>query len=441
MGAKKLQAVTKEISVPREKGPPQKYLAVFTKTLAAADYPSIRSSDYRRRGGKAAQSGDNFTEYKRNFLVRGAVDALALWSVKEGFETVLEPGLGMTFKTENEKQAYLDKPEYRDAKSQIDQINSDVELDWNLRRAVTQTKIEGRAPFEIVFKKENAPWEFGNLPQRLDPLPPLQVRPNVDPDTWKLLSFHYKTQKDYFQPEELLYFVNNDLSGNLEGMSDIEPILKEAQLDSKIIREDLTEAAATLWAGIMVWILDLDKCKGLTKEQIEKLIDDHILALRPGKHVVTDNRWTVIPVTIDVHIERLLEVSDKMERRILGNFKVPRLMLNLEAEINRATAYARLEEFVDGPIADLQRWLKRTVEHQWYDRLTRQILQLAPTEKLPIRITHQWREIRTTDWMELLRVVSEAYAEGMGVIDRKKAYELLQKGKSTTFNADDRTTG
>jgi hypothetical protein len=75
--------------------------------------------------------------------------------------------------------------------------------------------------------------------------------------------------------------------------------------------------------------------------------------------------------------------------------------LNIEKELNRATAYAELEAFVEGPITDDQRWVKRIIESQWYDRLARQFFKLKPEDSLPMRVVHRWRQIRTLDWFAL----------------------------------------
>lgn len=424
----------RRVSVPKQDGSTGNYLAVVTQSLGGASL-SLLDPQYRAKGGRPQSQGSpNFTEYKRNFLVRGAIDSLAEWTGKEGFDTVLEPALDASFASEEEKQAFLSRREYQEAKAYADKINKDVGMDQTIVRAITWAKIEGRSPFETVFKRPGDPWGNENPPARLNPLTPTLIKPNMDPDTWVLTSFDYGSQKDFYDPNELLYFVNSDLVDDRLGMSAIEPILAEAQLDSRIIREDLFEAATTLWAGIVVWLLDLDKCKGMSNEAITKLVDDHLLRLRPGKHVATDSRWSAVPVTMDVHIERLLEVSERMERRILGNFKVPRFIMNLEKEVNRATAYAAFEAFIQGPISIIQQWIKRALEHQWYDPLVRQFLKLGPNERLPIRVTHSWREIRTADWFELLRAASEAYGQGMGAIGQKKFYEIMQKGQRTTFD-------
>ncbi|MEM3017949.1 MAG: hypothetical protein QXO25_03615, partial [Candidatus Bathyarchaeia archaeon] len=195
-----------------------------------------------------------------------------------------------------------------------------------------------------------------------------------------------------------------------------------------------TEAVTTLWAGIAVHTLLTEKLpEGTTQEDIQKIIDDHIAELKPGKHVATTDQWQIQVVDIKPDLDKLLNIEEKLERRIVGNFQVPRFMLNIERELNRATAYAELEAFVDGPITEIQRMLKRNVEAQWYERLARQALKIKNGD-LPVLVKHRWRQIRTADWFELIKAVSQAYEGGMGWADRRKIYEIMRDGTAASFD-------
>jgi len=370
-----------------------------------------------------------YREYRRNFLVRGAINALAYWTTKEGFETIIETPDG---KDATETNSEL--------KAHIDRINAHVNLDWKLQVAIIKAKIHGKAGFEIERDRKGQPL-------RLLALDSTALEPLVD-SNWQLKGFSYQgrgtLQDPFYLPEEVLYITNSELEDDWQGFSDIEPILKEAQLDDKILREDLTEAATTMWAGVVLWMLDVDKLpEGTTESEIQEIINDHIASIRPGASIATDNRWIAQPVDINPDLEKLLRVQESMERRILGNFGVPGFLLNVERRSgwNRATAYTELEAFVDGPITNIQRWLKRKIEDQWYNRLTREYLErngnLTRNQPLPVLVKHRWKEIRTADWFQLFETVADAYAEGTGFIDRKKATEIMRDGKSTSFNPEE----
>ena len=400
----------------------RKHLVITVRGAAGSGVTFLRRTDSMWRG-----LDDYYREYCRNFLVRGSIDARAFWATKEGFETVVEdiiPGV-----VSEEKKAQL--------KAYVDKINGNVNFDNRLRLALVKAPIWGKAGFEIEFQKKDAPWLPGNPPIRLNSLKSTLLVPKVNPDTWSLTSFDYDGKPDFYDPEEVLFFVRSEIDDDWQGRSDIEPVLVETILDDRIIREDLMEAATTLWAGIAVHQLDLAKAAkaGITTDEaIDKVMEDYRQQLRPGKHVITDDLWNITVHDLKPDLRQLLDVSDKLERRILGSFKVPRFLLNIEKELNRATAEKELEGFVEGPVTDDQRWEKRIVEAQWYDRLTRQFLQLKPEDPRPVRVVHRWRQIRTSDWLATIDAATKAYAEGMGIIDRKKAYELIRDGQAATFD-------
>jgi hypothetical protein len=115
-------------------------------------------------------------------------------------------------------------------------------------------------------------------------------------------------------------------------------------------------------------------------------------------------------------------------------------MLSLQMDSwARATSYTELETYVDGPVTACQKWLRRAIEHQWYDKLERLWLtQNDPTwregKPFPVAVKHEWRQIRTADWYELIRAVAAAYDSGNGYVDKSKAYEMVQKGQATHFD-------
>ncbi len=47
-------------------------------------------------------------------------------------------------------------------------------------------------------------------------------------------------------------------------------------------------------------------------------------------------------------------------------------------------------------------------------------------------VRHRWREIRTTDFFQLLNAVATGLADGM--YDQQKAYELMRDGPQATFD-------
>lgn len=399
-------------------------------------YGDITSGPYAT--GFYQGSNRFFREYRKNFLVAGCLDMLAFWSTKEGFDSVLE-SRGIKFTQDDAgkqaKTAYLEK--YAGLKEYIDQQNENVQLDDMLPIGVIMAKIFGHHGFEYDDDGE----EF----TRWVSLDPDQIGP-VNNRRKQRMGYSYKgkgtTVADpFYQPEDIFYLCNKDLDGRGFGLSDIEPILKEIQLDDKIVREDLTEAATTLWAGqILLW-LDIDRIPTSWGDtEIQAALNAQVAAMAPGKTVASDNRWAAQIVDLKPDTDKLVNISDKMERRILGNFKTPRYMLSLQMDSwSRATSYTELETYVDGAVTACQRWLRRAVEHQWYDKLERLWLpQNDPAWKegapFPVAVKHEWRQIRTADWYEMIRSVALAYNGGSGYADQEKCYEMMQKGQATQFD-------
>jgi hypothetical protein len=368
----------------------------------------------------------HYRAYRMDALVRGCINALAYWATKESFDTVIEAvGEGLT--PEQQQQIITAN---LPLKQWIDKINLRVDFDHVLYAAIVGAKIYGKKGFEIEPNAKKEPGRLISLPL----LSIYDLRPDVDED-WVLQGFWWRGQKDFYAPGELLYFTNNSLESDWEGLSEIEPVLDDVITRAKIRIEDLQEAATTLWAGIAIHSLDVDRLPaGLTDADVQNLIDTHIASLRPGKHIATDNRWTVQVIDIKPDLPGLVAVKTELDQEIIGNFQVPKFILNRTEAVNRATSYSQLEAFVDGPITAIQRWIQRTVEQQWYDPLTRFYLKTPNGQDPPVRVRHRWREIRTTDFFALLTAVSVAYDGGLGFVNLEKAYEIMRDGPSSTFD-------
>ena len=97
---------------------------------------------------------------------------------------------------------------------------------------------------------------------------------------------------------------------------------------------------------------------------------------------------------------------------------------------NRATAYAELEAYVGGVVAQNQRYLKRELERQWYAPLVARILADEGEDwegEPPVKIKHRWRTIRASDIYEMARAVSALWGGGSGPLagDAEAALGLL----------------
>lgn len=355
-----------------------------------------------------------YAEYRRDALVRRCINILASWTTKQGYQTVLEPTDPGTM-TAEQKEEFV-KPHLH-VKSKIDRINTVCQMDWIIKVAIIKMKIFGKTGFEIVA-------DGNGFPIRLIPLISDQLHPKLDED-WKLTSFDFPPlrEREGYPPDKVLYFVNEQMEADMLGLSAIEPVMGALKTRRKIIYEDLPEAASTLWAGVAIAQVDTT---GMTPTEADMAVSDFITQYKPGKIIGTNQKVKVELVDMKIKIGELLEGLDRCTDEIIGNFEVPRFLLNRLGEINRATAFAQLKALAEGPIGDLQRYYKREIERQWYNPLVRKILQTNEGEDPPVTLKHEWTPLTTEDIIEWIKTVAEAYAGGQGFIDRKKSYELLQ---------------
>jgi hypothetical protein len=353
--------------------------------------------------------------FRQDELVRKCVITNAYFAtMTAGFETVLEP-------TRDD----VDVEDYSFVKEEIDEFNKRVNMDLILFVAQIKRSIYGKSGFEIVLDDDETPAWLLSLQSS-------KLKPNVSKD-WELTGFRYEGREGFYQPEEVLYFVNLSLEADHEGLSDVEPVRDICQARHDLLRENFPEIVRTIWAP---YVILKAHTEGLSKEEADKVIDSLAEVARAGKSIAVNEsvESTVVDLTPD--IKGLNELLDKLEQAIIGNFGTPRFLLGKPIE-NRATAYAELEAYVQGPITHIQRYYKREVERQWYDRWTLKILEdegkaVSEEEDPPVQVKHRWNPIRVTDVYEMAKAVALLWSRGDGAIGGRleKAWEMMGWDKS-----------
>jgi len=352
-----------------------------------------------------------YREFRRDDLVHDCIVALAYYSTCKRFETVIEPTQDMS---PEEAQAFIDQPQFKQVKDRIDQLNKQVHMDDVLFTAVINAKTFGAAAFEIVKKRGG---------RAIDNLLPLESRadyfwPNVDND-WNLIGYHYANTDNFYQPEEILYFPNLALKGDRKGISEIESIIDIVEARRAILKEALPEAAKVLWAGIGYISVNTE---GMTDADAAALLNDLEAGFTPGRWNFGNHKIEVNVADLKPNLIQLNHTLDTLEKREIGHFHVPGFLIGREEEANRATAYAKLETFISGPVGKIQQDLSRWIERQWYDPLVRTFLKTPESEVPPIEIKHQWNKFSTADFTTLLDSLSNA--AGQGWMPQEKAWEL-----------------
>ncbi len=353
---------------------------------------------------------EDYRWFRQDELVRKCIATNAYFAtLTEGFETTLEP-----------TSEDVDTENYTYIKDAIDEINRRVNLDQILFVAQLKRSIYGRTGFEIVLNEDESPaWLLSLQSTRLKP----KINQN-----WELEAYQYEGRTDFYQPDEVLYFTNLELEADHEGLSDIEPIRSVCRARHELLREDFPEIARTLWAPYVVLQADTS---GLSQEEADKVIEDLAEVARAGKSIAVNESVKATVVDMSPDVEGLSRLLDCLEQAIVGNFGTPRFLLGRPIE-NRATAYAELEAYVQGPIASTQRYLKREMEYQWYDRWTLKVLEdegekVPEGEDPPVRVKHRWNPVRASDVYEMAKAVAALWGGGNGPISENpaKVWDLM----------------
>lgn len=341
--------------------------------------------------------------FRQDELVRKCIITNAYFAtMTAGFETALEV------------TGDADPKDYAFVKYGVDEFNKRVNMDLALFVAQIKRSTYGKAGFEVVLDEDEGP-------ARLISLQSDKLKPNVS-EAWELTGFRYEGRDGFYEPDEVLYFVNLPLEADHEGLSDVEPVRDVCKARHDLLRENFPEIVRTIWAPYVILKADTS---GLSKQEADNAIDELAKVARAGKSIAVNE--TVEPTVVDLtpDIKGLTELLDKLEQAIIGNFGTPRFLLGKPIE-NRATAYAELEAYVQGTIAHIHRYIKREVERQWYDRWTLKILededQAVPEgEKPPVAVKHRWNPIRVTDIYAMAKAAAELWgSHGMGPLGERR---------------------
>jgi len=345
--------------------------------------------------------------FRQDELVRKCVVTNAYYSTMGGFETRLESS-----------SSKVDVEEYSHVKDRIDGLNKAVNMDQTLFVAQVKRSVHGKTGFEIIVDGDG-------YPSGLLSLQSSTLKPDID-ENWELTGFTYKGKKGFYEPDEVLYFTNLQLEADMLGLSEVEPLRGVCQARHEILRENFPEIARNLWAPYVILKADT---AGLPADEAEKAIEALAEVARAGKSIAVNESVEATVVNITPDIKGLNDLLGKLEQAITANFGVPRFLLGKPIE-NRATAYAELEAYVDGVVNSIQRYLRREIERQWYDRWTKKILEAegASPDTPPVMLKHVWNTVRVTDVYEMAKAAAELWGgHGMGVIGGhpEKAWELM----------------
>lgn len=367
--------------------------------------------------------------FRRDSRVRDSIVLLADFSTNKGSETEL--ALIDDFElTEEERIKQLE--EFAFVKTFVDRVNARVNLDERVNTAIKKSKIYGWAGFEIVPDTKGIPARLVSLKvNRANESGGTGLHPIVDTDTWAIKSFSYKGKATAFKPEEILWFTNLNLDEDFAGLSDIEPIQHVSEALRYIETEALKESTKRLWAPTGILLVDTGNA---TEAAAGTMLENILTEIKPGK-------WTALSKSNNPQMASVLEVkvlelapqiqnmvigAEYLESVIVGNFSVPRFLLGIEKQFNRATAFAQGQLFLNGPITEIQRYVRRVLESQWYPLLVKLAFEREGKpygKETPVTIKHRFNPVTMEDWTEVVDRMSNLFDKG--ILPKRTALERM----------------
>lgn len=367
----------------------------FPKLKAAATRPSEARLEERTT---YTGMDKHYKEYRLNSLIRSCVNIRAIMATNKGFKVEVSHK-----NPEKDAEIHVElQEEHAELIGHINEINKKVNADEAWRIALVNMQVHGRAGFEIDREITGGP-PTGLIPLRgdvLKPEYPKSIAGMSVGNPWQISSYEYDGKSEFFQPDDALYLPYNSLDGTRYGLSDIEAILDQSRTKTMIIREILPEALTVSWSGVAVMQIDSTDMTGAEEDEyMQSLVD----SFQPSKLLVVNQKVTRIDV-IDTkpNLEGIMRVSENLDLDIIGYFRIPPFVLGRHREVNRATAYAQLDQWINGDITDLQRKLRRLLDQEWYDRLHMQYAKIdrKALEALDYRVKQVWTPIKMIDFTE-----------------------------------------
>jgi hypothetical protein len=344
---------------------------------------------------------------RRCIIINAAFAILAA-----GFETELEP---TTEIKEEEKEAYLKKFGY--VKTYVDTVNRQVNLDEILFKTQIKRPIYGKAVYEIVYDKNGSP-------EWLRSVKSTSVKPKFNETSQKLENYEVSGETT-LELEETLCFLNLDLEGEQEGLSDIEPIIPVCEARHNLLKKDFPKITKRAWAPFNILQADTS---GMEEKDEDEFLQSLCESAEAGESMGINKSVTATVVDPKINFTGLIALMDKLEEIEISQFGTPRFLLNKPIE-NRATALTEFEAYIKGTIiALIQRPLKRDVEAQWYPALVKKALDDNGFKgDVPVRIKHNWKVIRFSDVYEMASAVSTLYSNGLGILGDFKdiAFDMM----------------
>jgi hypothetical protein len=338
-------------------------------------------------------------------------------------ETTITMGLNRLYANEQRKKEHMDEilnnSEYLDILEDI--MNRDQELHLRSRQLqlIFQGAAFGRAVAIKKYDKRN------NLPCQLIPLSPTRLgRVYVDKDwTFRGVEYlDYSRDKRILLAKDIIHYENNDMMitprSRYYGMSMLEPMMAIGERNRVINDIAIPELTRKHWAPIYLVRVN-------TGSQT-KLNEVRNTFSMPGKTLVHNDDITVTQVDVVPHLDMLNACLENGNKDNFRGMTVPQ-GIGWPEDPNHATMENSLLSWYNGVLAFKRsqfdevmwdQWYKPQLEIIWSQRQmtdfslmdvasqVNQLVQKAESDALgkpalPFRITTEFKNIKTTGFLEL----------------------------------------
>lgn len=342
--------------------------------------------------------------YKKVSLVTQCINATSHYATRKGFRTAIE----------------VNTPQAQEILSKINNINRKVNLDNIIAMAIIKREITGRAAFEIV-KDGN-----GQIVALL-PLSSEAITPHLDEETQMIDYFEYTSAKNgRLEVEDVLYFPRMPFGRDMRGESAISPIMNVVKLKLELYK-DLLESAKRLWGPMGLFQMDTTDIRDPAKK--EERMNAFANKLKPGRSIVYNKAIEAKVIDLKPDIMGLVRAIEKADEEIMGNWQMPKAIFAREKTVTKATLSAALDALYEGPIESVQRFFKREIERQWYDRIVRNELKMDPEV---YAVKHLWNPVTRPD-ADLIRAL--AYSVRVGAMTKEEFFAIMGWQVMTPTNA------
>jgi len=337
-----------------------------------------------------------------------------------GPESNITMGLNRRYANEQRKKEHMDEiqnnPEYLDILEDIMNRDDDMDLQTRKFQLVFQGAAFGRS---VAIKK----YDKQNLPCQLIPLSPTRLgRVWVDKD-WTFLGVEYNDysrDKRILLAKDIIHYENNDMMitprSRYYGMSMLEPMMSIGERNRVINEIAIPELTRKHWAPIF-----LVKVNTGSQTKLNQIRD---IFSMPGKTQVHNDDIEVTQIDVVPHLDMLNACLENGNQDNFRGMTVPQ-GIGWPEDPNHATMENSLLSWYNGVLAfkrshlDSVMWLqlyKPELEYIWNERqmikivnptdMYNTLIQRAEQDalgrpQLPFRITTEFKNIKTTGFLEL----------------------------------------